>query len=174
MDSKRPQRFTYCPVCGGLLSYRLRKNKARLTCTDCSYIYYENPVVGVAGILLDSHGHILLGRRSSTTYNGLWCIPCGYLEYDEDLYQGLKREFKEETNLVIAVKDVFTARSNFHDPKRHSVGIWFMVEALQGSMQAGDDLDALDFFRLDSPPPLAFTNDQLVLDLLKKRITDHG
>jgi len=164
------QRFNYCPICGGSLAFRLRKNRPRLTCAACSYIFYENPIVGVAGILLDGQGNILLGRRNSGKYQGLWCIPCGYLEYDEDLYQGVQREFKEETNLVIAVKNIFTAQSNFHDPLKHSVGIWFMVEALGGSAQAGDDLDQLDFFRLDNPPPMAFSNDQLVLGLLKNSI----
>ena len=89
---------------------------------------YENPVVGVAGILLNEQGQILLGRRCRGKYLGYWCIPCGYVEYHEEVHEALRREFKEESNLDIEVLNPFTAQSNFHDPDKHSVGIWFGSE----------------------------------------------
>ena len=93
------QRFFYCPKCGGKLSYRNCGERNRLVCGNCSYIFYENPIVGVAAVVLDQQGRLLLGRRNSS-YKGLWCIPCGYVEYDEDVYEAIIREFKEETNLT--------------------------------------------------------------------------
>lgn len=166
MSEKNRQRFYYCPKCGGKLEYQELNSKARLRCLACSYVFYENPVVGVAGILLDQQGRILLGRRLSKRYTGLWCIPCGYLEYDEDLYDGLRREFQEETGLKVEVRQVFAALSNFHEPENHSVGIWFVVEAVGGELQAADDLDQLAFFALESIPPLAFPTDKTVIAML--------
>ncbi len=88
------QRFFYCPKCGGALRYRYRGDRERLNCSDCDYIMYENPVVGVAVIVFSRDGRILLGRRSGS-YRGLWCIPCGYVEYDEDVYEaGLHGAFQ--------------------------------------------------------------------------------
>jgi len=162
------QRFFYCPKCGGELKYRENSDRLRLTCLSCAYIFYENPVVGVAAIILNEDGHILLGRRIRGKYQGMWCIPCGYLEYDEDVYAGIIREIKEETNLDIEPLKVFTVQSNFHEPECHSVGIWFLSEVKGGQLKAGDDLCDLAYFDLCSCPPLAFPTDIKVIDLLSR------
>jgi ADP-ribose pyrophosphatase YjhB (NUDIX family) len=160
------QRFSFCPKCGGKLEYRSDGQLPRLTCLACSYIFYENPVVGVAAIVMNERGQILLGRRKGGLYNDLWCIPCGYLEYHEDVYEGIKREFKEETNLDINVLRVYTVQSNFHNPDCHTVGIWFLSTICGGEMEARDDLSELDYFDLYNIPPLAFPTDYKVIGLL--------
>lgn len=160
------QRFLFCPKCGGKFSYVPHGGIDRLTCGSCHYIMYENPVVGVAGICLQN-GEILLGRRSKTsTYPGLWCIPCGYVEYNEDVWEAVKREFLEETGLDVKPERVFTVLSNFHNPDLHTVGIWFCVSVTGGAVKAGDDLDAVAFFPLDAAPPLAFPTDHTVIAML--------
>ncbi len=142
-----------------------------MVCVQCGEVLYENPVVGVAGVLLNEKGQILLGRRNTGPYAGLWCIPCGYLEYDEELRQGLKREFQEETGLEVEIGELFTALSNFHDPLCHTVGIWFMVKRAGGELKAGDDLNQAAFFSLDNIPGLAFPTDQTVINMLRERST---
>ncbi|BAF60852.1 ADP-ribose pyrophosphatase [Pelotomaculum thermopropionicum SI] len=162
------QRFFYCPKCGGRLEYRRRGERERLTCTACGYVFYENPVVGVAVIVFDGSGRILLGRRSGS-YRGLWCIPCGYVEYDEDVFDAAVREFKEETGLEVIIKKVFTVQSNFHNPETHTVGIWFLADVTGGELKAQGDLDEVGYFDLSAPPPLAFPTDALVIEMLKSR-----
>lgn len=163
------QRFSFCPKCGGSLSYTARNGTERLICGSCGYVMYENPVVGVAGICLQDN-KILLGRRSAhSTYPGLWCIPCGYVEYNEDVWEALKREFFEETGLLVQPEHVFTVLSNFHNPQMHTVGIWFSVSVVGGSVQAGDDLDQVDFFPLDAVPALAFPTDYTVISMLSSQ-----
>ena len=134
-------------------------------------MHYENPIVGVAAIILDEDGKILLVRRCpNITYPGLWCIPCGYLEYDEDVRVGIVREIEEETNLVIEASEVFAVHSNFHNPHQHTVGIWFLSKVVSGTPLAGDDASELGWFELTDPPSLAFPTDKLVLAaLLAKR-----
>lgn len=164
--TNRKQRFFYCPKCGGKLEYRHDQELLRLTCIACSNIFYENPVVGVAAIVMNENRQILLGRRKGGMYHDLWCIPCGYLEYYEDVYDGIKREFKEETNLDIDIQQVFTVQSNFHNPNCHSVGIWFLARICGGEMEARDDLSELSYFDFDNIPPLAFPTDYKVINLL--------
>ena len=134
-------------------------------------MHYENPIVGVAAIILDEDGKILLVRRCpNITYPGLWCIPCGYLEYDEDVRVGIVREIEEETNLVIEPSEVFAVHSNFHNPQQHTVGIWFLSKVVSGIPLAGDDASELGWFELTAPPNLAFPTDELVLtELLQKK-----
>jgi ADP-ribose pyrophosphatase YjhB (NUDIX family) len=161
------QRFYFCPKCGGRLAYQMAGERQRLVCQACGYILYENPVVGVAAIVMQDD-KILLGCRDvAATYGGLWCIPCGYVEYDEDVYAAAKRELYEETGLVIEVDEVFTVLSNFHNPQAHTVGIWFKTHIVAGQLQAGDDLAAVDFFSLDNLPELAFPTDKQVITMLQ-------
>lgn len=160
------QRFFFCPKCGGSLNYRSYGERERLTCSVCSYIFYENPVVGVAVIVFNKDGRILLGRRNNS-YRGLWCIPCGYVEYDEDVFDAAVREFKEETGLDVKINGVFTVQSNFHNPETHTVGIWFNAEVVGGDLKAQADLDEVGYFDLASPPPLAFPTDALVIEMLR-------
>ncbi len=167
------QRFFYCPKCGGKLSYRNCGERNRLVCGNCSYIFYENPIVGVAAVVLDQQGRLLLGRRNSS-YKGLWCIPCGYVEYDEDVYEALIREFKEETNLDIEITGICSVQSNFHNPETHTVGIWFEAKVTGGELTAREDLDKVDFFDLDNLPPLAFPTDAIVIEKIRQSLKRNG
>ena len=64
---------------------------------------------------------------------------------------------------------VYTVHSNFHNPESLTVGIWFRGSIIGGSLQAADDLDAVDYFPLDAlPEPLAFPTDKLVLEQLRR------
>jgi len=55
-------------------------------------------------------------------------------------------------------------QSNFHDPERLTVGIWFAGRVVGGSLKAADDLSEAAFFPLAAPPqPLAFPTDRVVI-----------
>ena len=139
-----------------------------MVCPACGFIHYRNPTVGVAAVILEDD-RILLGRRSpSSSYAGAWCIPCGHVEWDEDIREATRRECREETGLDVRVGEVVAVHSNFHNPVQHTVGVWFHCEIVGGAMQAGDDLDRVAWFSLnDLPQPLAFPTDELVLDQLR-------
>lgn len=165
------QRFEFCPKCGGRLAVKFRRERKRAVCDKCGFVFYDNPVVGVAAIVLKGD-RILLGRRARfSTYPGLWCIPCGFVEYDEDVREAARREFKEETGLVIEVEGVYTVHSNWHNPEQHTVGIWFNASVAGGELCPGDDIDEVGYFPLTAPPPLAFPTDALVVKQLLADLT---
>jgi 8-oxo-dGTP diphosphatase len=159
-------RYSYCPTCGGKLEPDPGGNRSKPRCTACGSIFYQNPAVGVAAILIRDR-KILLGRRNGT-YSGMWCIPCGYVEWDEDVCDAVKREFLEETGLEIGLDGVFDVLSNFHDPNQHTVGVWFLARELGGRLKAGDDLAEVSFFAFNDLPKLAFPTDLVVLHRLNK------
>lgn len=61
----------------------------------------ERVAAGVAAVVFDDAGWVLLGRRAD---NGLWGLPSGRVEPGETVEEGAVREVAEETGLVVEVE----------------------------------------------------------------------
>ncbi len=79
---------------------------------------------------------------------------------------GAAREVLEETGLTVDVGDVIFVRSNFHDPEKLTVGIWFSGSVTGGVLEPGDDADEAGWFALHDLPDLAFPTDRELLESL--------
>jgi 8-oxo-dGTP diphosphatase len=125
--------------------------------------------------VLIEEGRILLARRRSSLFDGMWCIPCGYVEIDESVQEAARREFREETGLEVEVGEVQFVHSGFEVAHRPVVGIWFRGRAVGGELAPGSDVRELAFFPLDAPPTeLAFEGDRLVIDMLRQEASERG
>ncbi len=158
--------FDFCPKCGKRMQESIAEGIRRKVCYHCDYVQYRNPTVGVAVILLEKNQLLLVRRKG--TYEGMWCIPCGHLEWDEDVREGARREMLEETGIEVEIGSVFEALSNFHNPGQHTVGIWYWGKHLKGKPQPGSDASEVRYFPLDAlPENLAFPTDQIICRKLR-------
>ena len=128
-------------------------------CGSCGYVHFRDPGVGAAVLLVDGDRVLLVERGSGATRPGMWCVPCGYVDYGEDVREAAAREVLEETGLVVEVGDPVFVRSNFHDPEKLTVGIWFAGTVVGGELAPGDDAVDARWFPLDELPVLAFDTD---------------
>jgi ADP-ribose pyrophosphatase YjhB (NUDIX family) len=152
-------------MCTGRLEPMRRSGKMRMGCPDCGWIHFRDPAVGAAVLVRDEQARVLMVRRGPTSSQpGLWCIPCGYVDYGEDVRAAAARELLEETGLEAEIGAVIQVLSNTHDPAKLTIGIWFEGVATGGMLKAGDDAVEVGWFAPDELPPLAFETDRLVLD----------
>jgi ADP-ribose pyrophosphatase YjhB (NUDIX family) len=60
----------------------------------------QTPLVGVGAIVVHE-GRVLLVRRGNEPLKGHWTLPGGLLELGEPVVEGVARETREETGLVV-------------------------------------------------------------------------
>lgn len=125
-------------------------------------------------VVRDPAGHVLLVQRAPDQFGaGRWCFPCGFVEWGEDVRAAAVRETREEAGVDVVLGEVLQVASNFHEPERPTIGIWFAgTLADPGAVPvAGDDAVAVGWFDPAAPPPLAFPTDVGLLDRLAARAT---
>lgn len=66
-----------------------------------SFPWPERVAAGVAAVVFDGSGRVLLGRRAD---NGLWGLPSGKVEPTESVTEAARREVEEETGLRVEVE----------------------------------------------------------------------
>jgi len=80
-----------------------RENKRiELPSGDLFFHARSTAVVACVICMVGDVPHVLMVERGEKVDNsGLWCLPCGYLDWDESLGEAVVRELFEETGLDI-------------------------------------------------------------------------
>lgn len=94
--------------------------------------------IAVLGVVIgiDKNGvkYILAEQRGTGTpdpeYIGCWCLPCGYLDYDENIHQAVAREVLEETGVNIHPDNfiLFYINDDPFSDKRQNITFRFKTE----------------------------------------------
>jgi len=144
--------YRYCPRCGAEMVRKRIDHKKRKVCPVCKFVFYHNPVPA-AGVVIEKEGKILLVKRKYEPYRGDWCLPAGFMEYDESPQECAIRETKEELNLRVKLDGLFGVYSGKDDPRTHAVLIMYRAKVMGGKLTPGDDAQEVRFFSKEEVPP---------------------
>lgn len=139
--------------------------------------------VGVYGILIQDN-KILLIKKSRGAYKGMFDLPGGSIEFGEKTEEALKREFIEETDIILSDYNFIGHNEYFCDylndanesRQLHHLGLYYTVSAsfdkIKSNPDGQDSLGAelIDINNLDQikVSPIALKMIQKVLNETEK------
>jgi 8-oxo-dGTP diphosphatase len=143
------------------------------------YVYeWPRPMVTVDAIVLKLSGDkvkVLLIKRRNDPFRGLWAIPGGFVDMDEDLPDAAARELAEETGIRgLKLEQMHTFGKPGRDPRGRNVTVAYMavIGTEKVKVKAGDDAAKTKWFDTDKLPKLAFDHNEVIAAAaakLKKR-----
>lgn len=91
------RRFRFCTRCGAA-SVRIESPSCH-RCAACGFRHHLNPIAGVAALLTDAAGRLLLLRRAQEPGRGRLGLPGGFVDLGESAEEALRREIREEVGI---------------------------------------------------------------------------
>jgi 8-oxo-dGTP diphosphatase len=153
----------YCVNCGTELVSRVIEGREVEACPKDDFVLWHDPKVTTA-VVVETDGGIVLGRRAIEPGRGLWCLPGGFVNDDEDPWEAAARECMEEISANVELARLIGV---YHIPKQGApsmVGIAYQAKLSDGSRPSpGTEMLEVGVFALDSLPPLAFPSHNKVL-----------
>lgn len=119
---------------------------------------------------LDEELKVLLIRRGKDPFKDQWALPGGFLEADEELETGAKRELEEETGIRIdTVEQIGAFGAVDRDPRGRTISIafWGLLSS-KANAKAADDASEARWFSTADLPRLAFDHDLILKTALEK------
>lgn len=129
---------------------------------------YPMPCVTVDMVVLrpkDENFEVLLIKRGRDPFKGMWALPGGHVDENEDLPVAARRELLEETGLEVEkVVQIGAFGKPGRDPRGWYVSVAYAAytEGDGGSIHPGDDAAEAEWFHVDHLPPLAFDHKDII------------
>ena len=112
-------------------------------------VFQDKFLVGVTGIIFNDKKEILLFKHRYRAH--AWSLPGGYLKSGEHPKEGLEREIKEESGLVISVDEQLKTRTD-RDGSR--LDICYIGALIGGDFTPTHEVSEFGFFAQDELPLL--------------------
>jgi ADP-ribose pyrophosphatase YjhB (NUDIX family) len=141
----------HCSRCGGQLAYGpvAGEERERYHCRECGQVTYVNPRLVSTTLPLTDDGRIVLLRRAIAPGIGTWAQPGGFLEADETVIQGAKRETLEETGLEVEPTDIVGV---YPQPRASVVVVVYAAAIVGGEMHPTPEALEVRAFAIDDLP----------------------
>jgi len=129
---------------------------------------YERPLVTVDVVMMSLRQRdlqVLLVKRRSWPYEGLWAIPGGFVNMDESLEEAAKRELQEETGVQdVYLEQLYTFGDPRRDPRTRVITVVYfaLLDAERLYVRAADDAATVGWFSVYHLPSLAFDHAKIL------------
>lgn len=115
---------------------------------------------------------VLLVKRALPPYRNLWALPGGFVNLEESLEAGARRELEEETGIKEAYfEQLYTFGEPDRDPRERviTVAYFALLPSDACDIRAGSDARAVSWFGIQNIPELAFDH-MAILDMAYARL----
>jgi 8-oxo-dGTP diphosphatase len=153
----------FCVNCGTALVPRVIEGREVEACPNDGFVLWHDPKVSTAVVVV-ADGGIVLGRRSIEPGYGLWCLPGGFVNDDEDPAVAAVRECREEISVPVDLTGLIGVYHIAKTDAPSMVAIAYKGRLVDGAVPAaGAEMLEVAVFPPDSLPPLAFPSHQKVV-----------
>ena len=107
---------------------------------------YITPKVGCAAGIFNEQGQALLVKRSD---DGLWGLPAGFCEVNQNPRENLKREVREETGLEVEVRalvDVFSVMPGEYGQPNTLYALVFLCKVTGGTLTPSHETPVVGYY----------------------------
>ncbi|HUY73471.1 MAG TPA: NUDIX domain-containing protein [Candidatus Dormibacteraeota bacterium] len=153
----------FCVNCGAALVPRIIEGREVEACPNDEFVLWRDPKVATA-VVVEADGGVVLGRRAIEPGYGLWCLPGGFVNHDEDPELAAVRECLEEIGAAVELSGLICVYHIAKTEAASMIGIAYRGTLAAGlSVSAGPEMLEVAVFPVDAVPALAFPSHRQVL-----------
>ena len=108
---------------------------------------------------------VLLIKRALPPHRNQWALPGGFIEIDESLEEGARRELKEETGVTnVFLEQLYTFGEPKRDPRERVITVahYALVPSKILEPKAASDAESVSWFGMKKLPDLAFDHKEIL------------
>ncbi len=163
----------FCSNCGSdQLMYEIPAGdtRERFFCHNCHIIHYINPKI-VIGCFILHDNKILLAKRGIQPQLGKWNIPQGFMEMDETIEEGAKRETYEEIGVL---PDIIKLITVYSVPHANQVHMHFLASISSTDFKITEESTDIRLFSSQDIPweEIAFSSNRFTIESYLKEGTE--
>jgi len=108
---------------------------------------------------------VLLIKRALPPFKGEWALPGGFINLQESLEQGARRELEEETGVSgVYLEQLYTFGQPDRDPRERviTVAYYALIPSDKIEIRAASDAEGVSWFGMQELPKLAFDHPEIL------------
>ena len=116
---------------------------------------------------------VLLIKRGLPPHQGMWALPGGFINLDESLEAGARRELEEETGVSdVYLEQLYTFGQPDRDPRERviTVAYYALIPTDEIDIKAGSDAEGVSWIGMQELPELAFDH-PAIIDMAYDRLS---
>jgi ADP-ribose pyrophosphatase YjhB (NUDIX family) len=121
----------------------------------------------VVEVIVKNENGILLGKRNTEPFRGMWHLTGGFVHYNEKISDAVKRVAKREIGADVEIVKLLGIYEYINDdPRGHMIGLAHIVNIIGGTIAPNPDNTELKYF-IKAPEDLVPHHKRIYNDAMK-------